>query len=79
LGHAGYYRRFIENFSKSASLLFSLVMKDVEFLWTGKCEQALFKLKCCVLAALILCGPNWELSFHIAIDASDIVVGVVLG
>lgn len=54
-------------------------MKDVEFLWTGKCEQALFKLKCCVLAALILCGPNWELSFHIAIDASDIVVGVVLG
>ena len=38
LGHAGYYRRFIENFSKSASPLFSLLMKYEEFVWTGKCE-----------------------------------------
>ena len=34
LGHTGYYRRFIENFSKIASPLFSLLMKDVEFMWT---------------------------------------------
>ena len=32
LGHAGYYRRFIENFSKLASPLFSLLMKDVQFI-----------------------------------------------
>lgn len=54
-------------------------MKDIEFLWTGKCEQGFLKLKCCVSAALVLRGPNWELSFHIATDAYDIVVGVVLG
>ena len=54
-------------------------MKDIDLLWTGKCEQALLKLKCCVSIALILQGPNWELSFHIAMDALDIVVGVVLG
>ena len=33
LGHAGYYRRFIENFSKLASPLFTLLMKDVQFDW----------------------------------------------
>jgi len=54
-------------------------MKDVDFLWTGKCEYAFLKLKGCVLAALVLRGPNWELSFHIATDASDIVFGAVLG
>ena len=37
LGHAGYYRRFIENFSKLASPLFSLLMKDVQFTWNEAC------------------------------------------
>lgn len=79
MGHAGYYRRFIENFSKIASPLFSFLMKDVNFLWIGKCEQAFLKLKCCVSAALVLRGPNWELSFQIDTYASNIVVGVVFG
>ena len=54
-------------------------MKDVDFLWIGKYKYAFLKLKGCVLAAPVLRGPNWELSFHIATDASDIVVGVGLG
>ena len=33
LGHAGYYRRFIENSFKLVSPLFSLLMKDVQFTW----------------------------------------------
>ena len=33
LGHAGYYKRFIKNFSKLASPLFTLLMKDVQFIW----------------------------------------------
>ena len=37
LGHAGYYRRFIENFSKLASPLFTLLMKDAQFVWTDAC------------------------------------------
>jgi len=54
LGHAGYYRRFIEIFSKIVSPLFSLLMKDVDFLWTGKCEEAFLKLRCCVSATPVL-------------------------
>eukprot|EP00253_Pinus_taeda_P034665 PITA_34665 len=52
--------------------------EDVDFLWTGKCEQAFLKLKCCVSITSVLQGPNWELPFHIATDASDIV-GVFSG
>jgi len=54
-------------------------MKDAEFLWTGKCEKAFLKLKCCVSATPVLRGPNWEPSFHIDIDAFDIVVDDVFG
>ena len=79
LGHAGYYRRFIEKISKITSPLFSFLMKDVEFVWIGKCEQAFLKLKNNVTTTPILRGPNWTLPFHIATYASDIVVGVVLG
>ena len=38
LGHVGYYRRFIKNFSKIASPLFVLLMKNVEFKWTDGCQ-----------------------------------------
>ena len=45
LGLAGYYRRFIKDFSKLASPLFSLLGKDVEFKWTNDCQGALDELK----------------------------------
>lgn len=45
LGHAGYYQRFIENFSKIASLLFNLLSKEVEFVWTDKCQSTFAYLK----------------------------------
>ena len=54
-------------------------MKDVEFMWTEKCEQTFLKLKNYVTEAPILRGPNWELSFHIATDTSDMVLGAILG
>lgn len=54
LGHVGYYMRFIEKNSKIALPLISLLMKDVDFLWTRKCKLAFLKLKCCVSAAPIL-------------------------
>ena len=37
LGHAGYYKRFIEFFSKLASPLFTLLMKAVHFIWNDAC------------------------------------------
>ena len=79
LGHAGYYRRFIENFSKLASPLFSLLMKDVQFIWNEACQTTFVKLKEKLSAAPILRGPNWALPFHISWDASDTAIGVVLG
>ena len=54
-------------------------MIDVEFVSTGKCEQAFLKLKHCVIAVPVLQGPNWEFLLHIATDTSDMVMGVVLG
>eukprot|EP00253_Pinus_taeda_P007961 PITA_07961 len=45
LGLAGYHRRFIKDFSKLASPLFSLLGKDVEFMWTDNCQEALDTLK----------------------------------
>ena len=38
LGYAGYYRRFIEHFSKIALLLFKLISKDVHFHWDTNCQ-----------------------------------------
>ena len=78
LGHAGYYRRFIENFSKLASPLFSLLMKDVQFVWSEACQTAFVKLKEKLSTTPILRGPNWSLPFHISSDASDITIGAVL-
>ena len=45
IGYVGYYRRFIEKFSKIAFPLFQLLPKDVEFIWTVECETAFVKIK----------------------------------
>eukprot|EP00253_Pinus_taeda_P022971 PITA_22971 len=45
LGLVGYYRRFIKDFSKLASLLFGLLGKDVELIWTDNYQEALDALK----------------------------------
>ena len=79
LGHAGYYRIFIENFSKLASPLFSLLMKDVQFIWNDVCQITFVKLKEKLSTTPILRGPNWALPFHISSNASDTAIGEVLG
>ena len=78
LGHAEYYRRFIENFSKLASPLFSLLMKDVQFVWNEACHTVFVKLKEKLSIAPILRGPDWTLPFHISLDALDTAIGAVL-
>ena len=45
LGHAGYYRRFIKNFSRITTLLFQLLAKDSEFSWSIACRQSFETLK----------------------------------
>ena len=79
LGHAGYYRRFIENFSKLASPLFSSLMKDAQFVWNTACQTAFDELKVKLSTAPILRGPNWTQPFHISLDAYNTTIGAVLG
>jgi len=79
LGFTGYYRRFIENFTKIASPLFKLLTKDCEFNWDPDCQSAFETLKTRISEAPILRGPNWKLPFHISTDASDTALGAVLG
>ena len=58
LGHAGYYRRFIENFTKIAAPMFKLLTKDVEFQWTESCQNAFEILKAKLSVVPILRGPD---------------------
>jgi len=78
LGYVGYYRRFIKDFSKIASPLYKLLTKEAEFSWTSECNEAFLELKKLLTTTLVLQGPDWNLSFHIYIDASDYAIGVVL-
>eukprot|EP00253_Pinus_taeda_P015001 PITA_15001 len=79
LGFRGYYRRFIENFTKITSSLFKLLTKDCEFKWNPNCQLAFEALKTKISKAPILRGPNWKLPFHISTDVSDTALGTVLG
>eukprot|EP00253_Pinus_taeda_P035367 PITA_35367 len=78
LGLAGYYRRFIKDFSKLASPFFGLLGKDAEFIWTDNYQEALNDLKGKLVTAPILRGPNWALPFHIHTDALNNAIGVAL-
>ncbi|XP_058733056.1 uncharacterized protein LOC131604643 [Vicia villosa] len=79
LGHAGFYRRFIKDFSKISKPLTSLLMKDVEFNFNDECLEAFEVLKTSLISAPIMQPPDWNLPFKIMCDASDYVVGAVLG
>ena len=79
LGHAGFYRRFIRDFSAIARPLCNLLAKDVPFAWSQACEDAFDKLKTMLVSPYIMRSPNWELPFEIMSDASDYAIGDVLG
>eukprot|EP00253_Pinus_taeda_P028738 PITA_28738 len=78
LGFFGYYRRFIEHYSRIVAPLYALT-GNVDFLWTEKCNQDFKELKKLVSTAPVLRGPNWNLPFQISSDASDTAIGAVLG
>ncbi|CAM8981710.1 unnamed protein product [Rhodiola kirilowii] len=79
LGHAGFYRRFIKDFSKIAKPLTNLLCTDVEFKITDECVTAFETLKQSLITAPIIQPPNWSLPFELMCDASDNAIGVVLG
>jgi hypothetical protein len=79
LGHAGFYRRFIKDFSKITKPLTHLLQKDVAFDFDEKCLAAFRTFKSALVSAPIIQPPDWSQPFEIMCDASDYVVGAVLG
>ncbi|GJV76583.1 reverse transcriptase domain-containing protein [Tanacetum coccineum] len=79
LGHAGFYRRFIQDFSKIARPMTHLLEKETPFIFSKECIEAFETLKLKLTQAPILVSPDWDLPFEIMCDASDFVVGAVLG
>ncbi|CAM8921953.1 unnamed protein product [Rhodiola kirilowii] len=79
LGHAGFYRRFIKDFSKIAKPLTHLLCNDVKFDFDEGCLEAFEKLKKALVSAPIVQPPKWDLPFELMCDASDFAIGAVLG
>ena len=79
LGHAGFYRRIIKDFSAIARPICTLLAKDVPFTWSQACDIAFTKLKTMLVSPPIMRSPNWDLPFEIMCDASDYAIGAVLG
>ncbi|KAJ9560980.1 hypothetical protein OSB04_006140 [Centaurea solstitialis] len=79
LGHAGFYRRFIQDFSKISRPLTKLLEKDAPFISDEKCISAFETLKRHLTNAPIMVPPDWDQPFEIMCDASDYAVGAVLG
>ncbi|CAN6566345.1 unnamed protein product [Malus baccata var. baccata] len=79
LGHAGFYRRFIKNFSMITRPLCNLLAKDVAFHFDTACMDAFKTLKQELTSAPIIMAPDWSLPFELMCDASDYAIGAVLG
>jgi hypothetical protein len=78
LGLAGYYRRFIEGFSKISKPMTELLEKDKKFEWTSTYEASFQELKKRLITAPILVMPDMEKSISIYCDASGQGLGCVL-
>ncbi|GKC09910.1 reverse transcriptase domain-containing protein [Tanacetum coccineum] len=79
LGHAGFYRRFIKDFSKISRPMTHLLEKNTPFIFSDECIQAFETLKKKLTEAPILIAPDWDLPFELMCDASDFAIGAVLG
>ncbi|GJU85879.1 putative reverse transcriptase domain-containing protein [Tanacetum coccineum] len=78
LGLAGYYRRFIEGFSKIAKPMTKLTQKNVKFDWGEKEEAAFQLIKQKLCSAPILALPKGSENFIVYCDASHKGLGAVL-
>nr|XP_043625518.1 uncharacterized mitochondrial protein AtMg00860-like [Erigeron canadensis] len=65
LGHAGFYRRFIQDFSKITRPMTKLLEKDVPFVFDKECLDAFNLLKERLTNAPIMTPPNWSLPFEL--------------
>ena len=79
LGHAGFYKRFIRDFSKIARPLCRLLEKDAKFNFDESCQYSFEEIKSRLVEAPIMAKPDWNKEFDIMCDASGYAMGAVLG
>jgi hypothetical protein len=78
LGLAGYYRRFILNFSKIAKPITELLKKGNKYLWSEACDEAFNHLKELLMTSSVIAQPDTTKPFDIYCDASGTGLGGVL-
>ncbi|XP_049414650.1 uncharacterized protein LOC125877383 [Solanum stenotomum] len=78
LGHTGFYRRFIKDFSKIALPLCILLEKEVKFNFNDACVTAFQCLKEKLISTPIIISPNWSEYFELMCDASGMAPGGIL-
>ncbi|GJX50579.1 reverse transcriptase domain-containing protein [Tanacetum coccineum] len=74
LGHAGFYRRFIQDFSKIARPMTHLLEKETPF-YLRECTNPFNTHKRKLIEAPILIAPDWDLPFELMCDASNFAIG----
>ena len=79
LGHVGFYRRFIRDFSKIARTLCRLLEKDTKFNFDATYQSAFEEIKSRLVEAPIMFKSDWNSEFEIMCDVSDYAMGAVLG
>nr|GEX64756.1 peptidyl-prolyl cis-trans isomerase CYP19-3 [Tanacetum cinerariifolium] len=78
LGHAVFYRRFIQGFSKISRPMTHLLEKETPFVFSKDCIDAFETLKKKLTEASILVVSDWYLPFKLMCDASNFTIGAVL-
>jgi hypothetical protein len=78
LGLAGYYRRFIPDFSRIAKPITELLKKEAKFVWGQKCEDAFHTLRQHLTTTPVLAQPESNKPFDVYCDASGTGLGCVL-
>ena len=79
LGHVGFYRSFIKDFSKVASPNTNLLSKDIPLVIDESCMEAFEKLRSLLVSAPIVQPSDCSLAFEIICDTTDFAIGPILG
>ena len=79
LGHAGFYRRFIRDFSKISRPLCRLLENDANFEFDESYRSTFEEIKFRLVTPPIIATPDWNKEFEIMCDANDYAMGAVLG
>ena len=79
LGHASFYRIFIQDFSKLSKPLSTLLVQGIPFEFDDARMKAFETLKEKLISAPIISTPDWELLFELMCNTSHYAVSVIMG